>query len=185
MYDKFLPLSFNDLLLDYYKELNITNDELVVLLMSDILLKDNNKIITNDLLALKLNMSFQEIDIALNSLMIKKYINLEIKENDYSTNLDNIKKILLDFYKRDLLLNDSRKENKENTLLVEGIINTFEAYFDRRLSETEKEYINKWIDAGIEEELIINSLKDALTLNQLSFKKIDNIIAAKLKEDEF
>ena len=42
----------------------------------------------------------------------------------------------------------------------------------------------KWLKNGIDTELIIDSLKDAYNLGVLNVKKIDGIIAKKLKEDE-
>ena len=44
--------------------------------------------------------------------------------------------------------------------------------------------ILKWLKNGIDTELIIDSLKDAYNLGVLNVKKIDGIIAKKLKEDE-
>lgn len=187
MFDKFKVVNFSSLLLDYYKELNITNNELVILLMSEELLKDNNNLITNELLELKVNLTPNEIDTTLKNLMVKKYITYEMIGNDFVTSLKTIKDLLLSLYKRDLIANEMHENESENKEIIDGLIQTFENYFDKSLSTTEKEMISKWVDNGISEDMIIDSLKDAYTLNQLSIKKIDNIIAKKIKEsdDEF
>lgn len=185
MYNKLNAINFTYLLLDYYKELNISNEELLVLLMCDHLLKDDNQLVTIEQLEMKLSLPFGEIDKIFNSLLTKKYIVYETQNNDFVTSLTNLKRDLLHLYQNDL---NSESDNKDETQLNEEtkleVFSSFEHYFNRNLNNTEKDMILKWLKNGIDTELIIDSLKDAYNLGVLNVKKIDGIIAKKLKEDE-
>ncbi len=185
MYNKLNAINFTYLLLDYYKELNISNEELLVLLMCDHLLMDDNQLITIEQLEIKLNLPFGEIDKVFNSLLTKKYIVYETQNNDFVTSLTNLKRDLLFLYQKDL---NSETVNKDETQLNEEtklkVFSSFEHYFNRNLNDTEKDMILKWLKNGIDIELIIDSLKDAYNLGVLNVKKIDGIIAKKLKEEE-
>ncbi len=183
MNNKLSGINFTYLLLEYYKELNISNNELLVLLMSDHLINDGNKMITNELLELKLDLPFFEIDEAFNSLLTKKYIFYETNENEFVTSLKNIKEILLDKFKSDLLISDKKQDAASHEIKLR-VISTFEHYFDRPLSKSEKNMIEKWLDNEIEEETIIDALKDAYNLNQLNLSKIDKLIAKKISKDD-
>lgn len=186
MYNKLNAINFTYLLLDYYKELNISNEELLVLLMCNHLLMDDNQLVTIEQLEMKLSLPFGEIDKIFNSLLTKKYIVYETQNNDFVTSLTNLKKDLLLLYQKDL--NSESEINKDETLLNEEtklkVFSSFEHYFNRNLNNTEKDMILKWLKNGIDTELIIDSLKDAYNLGVLNVKKIDGIIAKKLKEDE-
>ncbi len=185
MYNKINGIDFRYLLLDYYKELNLTNEEVLVLLMCDHLLNDSNTLISIEQLEMKLDLSFSEIDKVFNSLLTKKYIIFETVNNDFVTTLKNIKHEVLNLYKRDLLLDEKNGNELEvSDDIKTRVFSSFEHYFNRDLNETEKEMILKWIAAGIDEEIIIDSLKDAYNLRTLTIKKIDGLIAKKMKENE-
>lgn len=186
MYNKLNALDFTYLLLDYYKDLKITNDELLVLLMCDHLLNSDNKLITIEQLEMKLDIPFNELDKIFNSLLTKKYIVYETKNDDFVTSLNNLKNELLKNYYKDLnnetLVKDDKEIVNEETKIK--VFSSFEHYFNRELNETEKDFIMKWLVNGIGVEMIIDSLKDAYNLGALTIKKIDGIIAKKLKEEE-
>lgn len=178
-------LDFNSLLLEYYKELNISDDELLILLMANHLIEDGEITLTNELFELKLNMPFSLIDTAFNSLLIKKYIVFETINDEFGASLKNLKTLLLDLYKRDLISKDSfNSENINNDKNQRKLISAFEHYFERELTSSEIDYVLKWVENGIKEDMILDSLKDAYNINQLNLRKIDSIIAQKLKEED-
>lgn len=184
MKNKLLPLDFNYLLLEYYKDLGITDDELIVLLMSNHLILDNNLTLTLELLELKINMPFQRIDYAFNSLLNKKFIVFETTENDFVASLKNIYYLLYDCYKRDITIIKDNEVDSDNDEIKTRVLKSFEHYFQKALSPIEVDVVEKRIDNGISESIIIDSLKDAYNLNSLSIKKIDQIILNKIKDDD-
>ena len=184
MKNNFKFLDFNALLLEYYKELNINNDELLILLMANHLIEEGEITLTNELFEIKLNMSFAEIDNAFNSLLTKKYITFETINDEFGASLKNIKNLLFNLYKKDLLNIDNFGNKKENADTRKELISSFEHYFERELTSSEIDYVYKWLENGIKQEMILDALKDSYNLNHLSLKNIDSIIAKKLKEEE-
>ena len=101
-----------------------------------------------------------------NSLINKKYIEMDVKNNN-SVIIEMIK--LDPFYDR-LALN---KKNDDNTT---DIYSLFEQELGRTLSSFEYEIINKWIEKGISEDTIKRALKEAILNGVTNFKYIDKII---------
>ena len=101
-----------------------------------------------------------------NSLINKKYIEMDVKNNN-SVIIEMIK--LDTFYDR-LALN---KKTDDNTT---DIYSLFEQELGRTLSSFEYEIINKWIEKGISEDTIKRALKEAILNGVTNFKYIDKII---------
>ena len=101
-----------------------------------------------------------------NSLINKKYIEMDVKNNN-SVIIEMIK--LDPFYDR-LALN---KKTDDNTT---DIYSLFEQELGRTLSSFEYEIINKWIEKGISEDTIKRALKEAILNGVTNFKYIDKII---------
>lgn len=101
-----------------------------------------------------------------NSLVNKKYIEMDVKNNNGIIT----EMIKLDpFYDR-LALN---KKTDDNTT---DIYSLFEQELGRTLSSFEYEIINKWIEKGISEDTIKRALKEAILNGVTNFKYIDKII---------
>lgn len=101
-----------------------------------------------------------------NSLINKKYIEMDVKNNN-SVIIEMIK--LDPFYDR-LALN---KKTDDNTT---DIYSLFEQELGRTISSFEYEIINKWIEKGISEDTIKRALKEAILNGVTNFKYIDKII---------
>lgn len=93
-------LDFRYILLDKYKQMKITEEELVVILMIDHLINQGNPFVTPDLLALKMNYSQEEIDRILASLMQKDIFKYLDKEGKITTSLDPLYKRLSNQFKK-------------------------------------------------------------------------------------
>ncbi len=101
-----------------------------------------------------------------NSLVNKKYIEMDVK----NTNGTIVEMIKLDpFYDR-LALNRKTDDNTTD------IYSLFEQELGRTLSSFEYEIINKWIEKGIDEDMIKRALKEAILNGVTNFKYIDKII---------
>ena len=86
-------LNFNYILLEFYKYLNLTEDEVMVILMINHLLSQGNELINSEILSLKMNMSNDEIDNVLSKLFTKGYIEFITKGDKLYTSIDKIKSI--------------------------------------------------------------------------------------------
>ena len=94
-------LDFNYLLLDNYKKLNLTENDVATLLMIDHLINDGNLFITADLLSLKMALPLQEIDKIFADLLTRGFIEYSVSNNSTVTTLKPLRdKLLKEFQLR-------------------------------------------------------------------------------------
>ena len=164
------------LLIQNYKQLKITEKELVIL----IYLINNNEF---DPEKISENLNIKTIDILniVNSLNKKDILTINTITNN------NIKEeyVCLDeLYNKLVLLFMEKKEEKTIT-----IYDVFEKEFGRTLSPMEYEIIGAWIDGDYSEELITYALKEAIYNGVNNLRYIDKILfewnkkGIKTKED--
>lgn len=165
-------------LLFNYKNINITDSELITLIYlinqpTDIY---NPKQISNDLKK-DLNTVFEEI----NSLCEKNIIKIEMKRINKVIN----ETINLDLLYEKIAFSLNQVEQKEDS----NLYSVFESEFGRTLSPMEYEIINSWKDNDYADELIILALKEATYNGVSNLRYIDKIIyewgkkGIKTKED--
>ncbi|MBO4682326.1 MAG: hypothetical protein J5618_00505, partial [Bacilli bacterium] len=87
-------IDFRYLLIENYKKLKLTENELVTIFVIDHLISQGNTLITADLLALKMSLSSSDIDKILASLFKKKIIDYVTVKNNTVTTLDPLKEKL-------------------------------------------------------------------------------------------
>ena len=162
---KSINYQVSEVLLFNYKNINITDKELIILIYL-INQKENiynPKQISNDL-KMELNLVFEEI----NSLCEKNIIKIEMKRINKVLN----ETINLDLLYEKLAFSLNQVEEKEDT----NLYSVFETEFGRTLSPMEYEIINSWKDNGYTEELIILALKEATYNGVSNLRYIDKII---------
>ncbi|MBO8427378.1 MAG: DnaD domain protein [Firmicutes bacterium] len=177
-------LNFYYLLLEYYKELNLTENEVIVILMISHLIEQGNEFVTNDLLALKMNLSINEIDVSLSSLFTKGYVEFLTDGEKVYTSIDKIKKITYKMFEKSLFTDEENKENEELERIREKVYERFMKEFNRSLSPIEIDRIENWINDKVDENIIIDSLLEAKKRKKLSINYIDKIIISKLKSED-
>lgn len=165
------------LLLLNYKDIGITEQELVVLIY--LLNSDSNlynpKDISNDL-----KLELVDVLTLVSAMTEKGLLNIiiESKSNKKAEVID-----LNPLYEK--LSFALLKEKEEDTTIYSVI----ESEFARSLSPLEYSLINAWLDAGYTEEIITEALKEAIYNNVTSLKYIDKILddwhkkGIKTKED--
>jgi len=162
---KSINYQVSEVLLFNYKNINITDKELIILIYL-INQKENiynPKQISNDL-KMELNLVFEEI----NSLCEKNIIKIEMKRINKVLN----ETINLDLLYEKLAFSLNQVEEKEDT----NLYSIFEIEFGRTLSPMEYEIINSWKDSGYSDELIILALKEATYNGVSNLRYIDKII---------
>lgn len=176
------PVIIPRIIFNNYKRLNITEEELVILIF---IIDLGNKISYNpDIFVRELNMEkFKVMDI-LNRLSEKKIITITVEKNEDGKTEEFIKLDLL-YSKIINLFKETQDDNIENT----DIFSIFEKEFGRTLSPMEYEIIKGWINDKFSYEIIIEALKEAAYNNVNSLSYIDKILyewnkkGLKTKED--
>ena len=178
------PIMVPRVLFNYYKKLNITEEELIVLIC---ILNLGDKIVYDP------NFFTKEIDMdkykamqLITDLAEKGIIELKVENNTSGKKEDYI--YLEPLYNKMLnLLIDL--ELGTNKVIDSNIFAAFEQELGRTISAMEVEIIKEWLHDGISVELIKEALKEAILNNVRNLKYIERILFSwrqkgfKTKED--
>ncbi len=151
-----------------YKDLNITNEELILIIY---IVNEKNLIFNAKKIGNDLKLSMGEVLTLINSLSSKDLISLEI------TTIDGVKEEYIDvnkLYKK--LAYFVINEEVDTKQVDNNIFDTFESEFGRTLSPIEYELITGWLDNGFSEELVICALKEAVYNGVSNLRYIDKIL---------
>lgn len=173
----FASLDLNFLLLENYKKLGISEPELAVIFMISHLLNQGNLLITNNLLALKMNYQETQIDDIVVSLIKKGFLEFaEAPNGGIKTSLEPLNKILYKEFEISILgngINDDKIRKEQ----ISKLYKKFEKEFGRSLAPVELQKIDEWV--GQENYTIDQvefALKEAKINNALTIKYIDKIL---------
>ena len=156
--------TFPRLLLLHYKDLKLDDLELIIVIyILNSSLEFNPNKISEDL-----KITLQEVLMKMDSLSNKDILKIELKK------INNIRQ---EFINIDPLYNKLsyfiiNEETKENT----NIYDTFEKEFGRTLSPMEYEIINGWLNDGMNEEIVVQALKEAIYNGVSNLRYIDKIL---------
>ena len=173
-------VNFSYLLLEYYKFLNLDEKEVMVILMIDHLLSSQNDFVTVDLLSLKMNLDESQLDNIMASLIMKKYVEYKTDTGKAKTSIEPIKRILYRKFQESVLSEEELSQKEDIEDLIKNIYTTIEEGFGRTLNPIEQNRIDQWLKDEIDEDIILNSIKDALIKEKYSITYIDRLILKKL-----
>ena len=177
-------IDFRFLLLEYYKKLQIHEDELAVIFMIDHLIAQGNPFINADMLSLKMTLNHNAIDDALASLLTRGFIEYVSQGNKTVTTLNPLKERLFrEFQMASTFEEESKASQKVNDMLT-NVYGEFEKLLNRPLSQVEFSRIREWISYGYSDELIINALKEALSKGKRSLRSVDKILLSWAERDD-
>ena len=164
-------LDFPYLLLEYSKELLLSEENIVVLLMLDHILKQQpNTLITLDQLRIKLNMKTDRIDTIINNLTKMGLISHVFEGKNMYTTLDPTYRLLKEKDAKAFLNIEAIDHDQEKTTQLENIYQYFEKALKRPLTSIETNQIYNWLAKYSEVEII-----DALLETQDTRKKHPSI----------
>lgn len=167
------PLFIPKILLKNYKSLNITEEELIILI---VLINEGEKIIYNPtLLTEELDFDKYKGMQLLNDLTEKNIISIKLENNNQGKKEEYIYLDLLYNKLFNILLNQSSTSEESNTK-QNDIFSLFEQELGRTISPMEVEIIKEWLHDGISEELIKEALKEAIYNNVRNLKYVDRIL---------
>lgn len=164
------PIIIPKILFKSYKKLNITEEELIVLVY---ILNTGEKIIYNpNIFTNELNIDKYKVMQILTNLSEKNLINIKVENNDKGLTEEYIYIDIL--YNK--LFNLILEEKTEPQTIDTDLFTLFENELGRTLSPMECEIIKEWIGSNYTEELIREALKEAIYNNVRSLKYIDRIL---------
>jgi DnaD/phage-associated family protein len=176
-------LNIEKLLMSKYRELQINEKELFVLMF---LFKQNKAVHTVDLsyLSRKTNFSLTELSNIIDSLMNKKLVSLEFvvhknKEKEV-INVDETFNRLENIINNEKL--EEEKENIQND--ISYIVEVLETEFGRNCSPLELTIIKEWFSNNVDKELVLAAIKEAVKNNKCNLNYIDSIIVNKIKNKD-
>ena len=182
-YLKEKPIIIPRVLLTNYSKLNITAEELIVLIY--LMDKGNNIIYDINLFVKELNLTKRKVIELINNLVEKNILNITINKN-----IDNVSEeyLNLDMLYRKItnVILDKELPSSTNN---EDLFTIFEKEFGRTISPTEYEKINSWLNEDIDKTLIVEALKEAVYNSTTSLRYIETILYSwkkkgiKTKED--
>ena len=175
-------VDFRFLLLENYKKLKISENELAVIFMIDHLVSQGNPFITADLLSLKMSLDAKEIDTIIADLLTRGFMEYASLNGRTVTSLSPLKEKLFSNFALSVSKEAENKKAKEE--ILSNIYQSFEAELGRTLQPMEISTIREWVDLGYSDEIIINALKEALAQGKRSIKSVDKVLLSWAKREE-
>lgn len=166
-------LNYHALLMKFYKQLEMTEEELVVMLKVLDLYKINKKV-RNSKVAAELGMKKQDVESIINNLMIKKIyaIIIETNENgltEEKVSLESLFNKIEDCYKSETIL------KVENDL--KELVSSFEREFNRTLTPYEYNIIEEFVTKdGFTIPEIKSALKKAVMQQKITLSFIEQLL---------
>ena len=176
-------IDWKTLLLENYRELGLSENQVMVLLVTDYCIKQGDRLVTADLLSLKMSLEYKLIDQTLAELMNKGLITLITDQDGLTlTSLTGIKELLVDGYVRSYIKDKTKPQSEEKT--NDNLISVFETEFGRPLSYLEIQTIKQWVEEGYVEATILNALKTAIGARVKNIRYIDKILLEWRQQEE-
>ena len=169
-------IDFRYLLIDNYKRLKISEEELAVLLVIDLLISQGNPFITADILSLKMTLKSGEIDKILATLLKKGLIDYVIKGKKTVTTLEPLNAKLYREFQVSFNREQEANNNKDTKEMLENIYAIFQQLLGRSLSPVEIAKIGEWVSYGYTDEMIIAALKEAISKGKNSLRSVEKIL---------
>lgn len=162
------PLYVPRILINNYKLLNITDEELIAIM---VIMSFGDKVVYNpEVFAKEIGGSKRNIMKVIDNLCDKSILSLIIEKNNNKSYeyivLDNLYEKLFN-----IVIDNDEKEEVDNS-----IFSVFENELGRTLSPMEYEKIKEWITSGNSSELISCALREAVMNGISNFNYIDRIL---------
>lgn len=182
-YLKEKPIIIPRVLLTNYSKLNITAEELIIIIY--LMDKGNNIIYDINLFVKELSFTKRKVIELINNLVEKNILNITINKNNDNVSEEYLNLDMLYRKITNIILDKELPSSTNN----EDLFTIFEKEFGRTISPTEYEKINSWLNEDIDKTLIVEALKEAVYNSTTSLRYIETILYSwkkkgiKTKED--
>ena len=177
-------IDFRFLLLENYKKLKISENQLAIIMMVDHLIEHGNPFITADLLSLKMSLDIKEIDRLLADLLTRGLMEYATVNGKTVTSLKPLNEKLY----REFQISVSKENEAKNSETISNQLNNvfeqFQNELGRSLSPIEVSTIREWVSMGYTDEVIIDALKEAINQGKKSIKSVDKILLTWAKRED-
>ncbi len=165
------PIVVPKILFQNYKKLNITEEELIILIC---LINEGEKVVYNpSIFTEQIGIDKYKAMQLLNDLSEKNMLAIKLENNQSGKKEEYIYLDLLYNQLFNLLLDTTKKEEEP---INNNIFSLFEQELGRTISPMEVEIIKEWLHDGTTEELIKEALKEAIYNNVRNLKYVDRIL---------
>ena len=173
-------LDYRYILIDRYKYLGLNENEVMIILSIDNILKHDAILVTADTLALKMSLGEKEIDQLIVELIDKGFIEYATKNDQMVTSLEPTFKKIEAFYTASI--EDRRKsEQSLNEEQKENIFTAFETAIGSSLTRLDIDKIMEWIQSGIDDKSILSALEECAMRNKkVTVRLVDKILLKRL-----
>ena len=154
-------IDFRYLLIENYRKLKLSENEVTTIFVIDHLIGQGNPFITADLLSLKMTLDVKEIDKILAKLITKGMFEYKTVGKNTIATLEPLKKKLYREFQLFLSKEEEEKTSKRIKEELENVYQTYEKLLGRTLSPVEISKIHEWISYGYTDKTIIDALKEA------------------------
>ena len=177
-------VNFTYLLVEFYKVLGLSENELAVILVIEHLSQQENDLITAPMISLKMNLSEKEIDEILAKLYTAKMLEIETKGNRTLTSLRPLQDMVYKAFQRSIFSEEEIEKDRELDEVRRRVLVEMEKLLNRTLSPIEVDRVNSWITEGVSEDIIMNSILDAKAKNQTSINNVDRYILYRMRRED-
>jgi DnaD/phage-associated family protein len=169
------------LLLEHYKQLGFQEKHVMVILMMDQLTKQDNRLVTAELLSLKMAMPLEEIDQVMVDLLQRQLIEFVTIDGKTQTSLKPVKQLLYKRFQQQVIHQTQEVNMTEQTSLFQII----EKSLARTLSPLEISRIQDWLNFGYTPEQIQSALDEAIKKQTKSIRYMDKILQKMATKENF
>ena len=164
------PIVVPKIIFNKYKKLNITEEELILLIY---MINVGNKVTYNpELFSKELDINKYKAMELINSLFEKQIINIIVEKNQYNKTEEYIVfDLLYNKLIKEIIGAEDKKEEVGN-----DIFTIFEQELGRTISPMEYDMIKTWV-TDYNKEIVVEALKEAVYNGVNSFRYIDKILS--------
>ena len=177
-------IDFRYLLIENYRKLKLTENEVATIFVIDHLISQGNPFITADLLSLKMTLDVKEIDKILAKLITKGMFEYKTVGKNTVATLEPLKQKLYREFQLFLSKEEEEKSSKRIKEELENVYTNYEKLLGRTLSPVEVAKIHEWISYGYSDKTIIDALKEALSKGKKSLRSVDKILLSWSQRDD-
>lgn len=170
-------ISFNETLIRHYPLLDLTEAEAMVLMVLYVQQDDTGEVLSLETLKTKVSMKEEELSMLIVKLVQKGYIELLIDESGKEK--FNIDKVI---EKLGELLEGSDDTKKDQTVILQEIVEYVEKCYQKVCSSSDLMIINNWLDLKYTIKDMKEAILDSLKAKKTHLKYADAILANRKKE---
>lgn len=177
-------VNFNYLLVEFYKDLGLTENDLAVIMVVEHLSLQDNNLITAPMISLKMNLSESEIDEILAKLYTQKMFEIVTEGNRTYTSLKPLQNLVYKAFQHSIFTEEEIERDEKLDELRMKVLDAMEKLLNRTLSPIELDRVNDWVSDGVPEDVIMNSILDAKAKRQYNINQIDKYILHRMRRED-